>query len=120
MSKVDPATKEQSQPTPAEVVDLNAASCYANFCRVTGTPEELIVDYGLNAQPMGSNNQPIEIKQRLVMNFFTAKRLLQALYVAIQRHEGVFGTIETDIRKRAVSTTPPEQTATSETSNPNA
>jgi hypothetical protein len=35
-----------------------------------------------------------------VLNFYTAKRLLQALHVSVQRHENVFGRIETDIQKR--------------------
>lgn len=43
---------------------------YANFCRVTGTPEELIIDFGLNNQPFGENPDPIVISQRLVTDFF--------------------------------------------------
>jgi hypothetical protein len=34
------------------------------------------------------------------MNFFTAKRLLAALQMSVQRHEAVFGVLETDIQKR--------------------
>jgi hypothetical protein len=79
--------------------DSAAMVCYANFCRVTGTPEELILDFGLNAQPMGAETS-VEIKQRLVLNYFTAKRLLQALAMSIQRHENAFGVLETDIQKR--------------------
>ena len=88
------------QQKPITVDESKAVSCYANFCRVTGSPEELIVDFGMNAQPMGSNDQPVEIQQRIVLNFFTAKRLLHALHVSVQRHEEVFGQIETDIQKR--------------------
>ncbi len=91
---------EPKQQSPITVNDANAVSCYANFCRVTGSPEELIVDFGMNAQPMGSNDQPVDIKQRIVLNFYTAKRLLHALHVSVQRHEEVFGPIETDIQKR--------------------
>ena len=80
--------------------DAQAVTTYANFCRVTGTPEELIIDFGMNAQPMGSNDKPVEIQQRTVLNFYTAKRLLHALHVSIQRHEEVFGAIETDVQKR--------------------
>ncbi len=93
-------TNPQQQPKPIVVNDSEALSCYANFCRVTGSPEELIVDFGMNAQPMGSNDQPVDIKQRIVLNFYTAKRLLHALHVSVQRHEEVFGQIETDIQKR--------------------
>ena len=92
--------QQQPQSRPITVDESKAVSCYANFCRVTGSPEELIVDFGMNAQPMGSNDQPVEIQQRIVLNFYTAKRLLHALHVSVQRHEEVFGAIETDIQKR--------------------
>jgi acyl-coenzyme A thioesterase PaaI-like protein len=43
----------------------------------------------------------VKANQRLVMNFYTAKRLLTALGMTIQRHEGMFGAIELDVRRRA-------------------
>jgi hypothetical protein len=103
------ANEEQAQ-TPAdqqrqarvEVTDKNAISLYANFCRVTGTPEELILDFGLNAQPFGVPTEPVEVKQRIVVNYFTAKRMLQALHMSVQRHEQAFGVLETDVQKRVV------------------
>ena len=92
-----------ASPTPVRnevhVDDTTAMVCYANFCRVTGTPEELILDFGLNAQPMGGATN-VEVKQRLIVNYFTAKRLLQALGMSIQRHENAFGVLETDVQKR--------------------
>ena len=90
-----PAARPQIQ-----IDDSQALTSYANFCRVTGTPEELIIDVGLNAQPVGPQTDPINIKQRLVMNYYTAKRLLGALQISIQRHEAAFGVLETDIQKR--------------------
>ncbi len=86
-----------------EVNDKNAVCLYANFCRVTGTPEELILDFGLNAQPFGVPTEPVEVKQRIVTNYFTAKRMLQALHMSVQRHEQAFGVLETDVQKRVVS-----------------
>lgn len=80
--------------------ESKAHSCYANFCRVTGSPEEVIIDFGMNAYPMGPNARPVEVNQRIIVNFFTAKRLLGALYQTIQRHEEVFGPIEVDVQKR--------------------
>jgi len=88
------------QPVQVQVKDEDAIACYANFCRVTGSPEELIVDFGLNPQPVGVPKDPIQVKQRVIMNFFTAKRLLAALQMSVQRHEAVFGVLETDIQKR--------------------
>ena len=76
--------------------------CYANFCRVTGTPEELIIDFGLNTQPMGVPTEPIEITERVVMNYFTAKRMMAALQMSLQRHEAAFGELETNVQKRVL------------------
>ena len=90
----------QQQQQRVEVDDSQSVTCYANFCRVTGTPEELIVDFGLNSQPMGIPTEPLQIKQRLILNYFTAKRLLAALSMSVQRHEGAFGVLETDVQKR--------------------
>lgn len=94
------AQQQQQQPMQVQVKDDDVLACYANFCRVTGSPEELIVDFGLNPQPVGMPKDPIHVKQRVVMNFFTAKRLLAALQMSVQRHEAVFGVLETDIQKR--------------------
>lgn len=76
-------------------------SSYANFCRVTGTPEELLVDFGMNAQPTGGQGaEQVNLNQRVVLNFYTAKRLLAALNMAVQRHESIFGELETNVQKR--------------------
>lgn len=101
-------TEPQQRPAqiPVTVKDDRAVCSYANFCRVTGSPEELIIDFGLNSQPMGTSDQPIEVTQRIVVNFYTAKRLLHALHVSVQRHEKVFGNIETDIQKRVIDQQP--------------
>lgn len=95
-----------------ELNDDNASICYANFCRVTGTPEELILDFGLNSQPSGAPTEAIEVKHRLVVNYFTAKRMLQALAVSVQRHEQVFGVLETDVQKRVAARPPRVQAQT--------
>lgn len=94
------AAQTQQQPVQVQVKDENADANYANFCRVTGSPEELIVDFGLNPQPVGVPKDPIHVNQRVIMNFYTAKRLLAALQMSVQRHEAVFGVLETDIQKR--------------------
>lgn len=91
---------QQQQPVQVQVNDEKAIANYANFCRVTGSPEELIVDFGLNPQPVGVPKDPIHVTQRVIMNFYTAKRLLAALQMSVQRHEAVFGMLETDIQKR--------------------
>ena len=94
------AQQQQAQQVQIEVKDEEALALYANFCRVTGSPEELIIDFGLNPQRVGVPKSPIEVKQRIIVNSYTAKRLLAALNMSVQRHESVFGVLETDINKR--------------------
>jgi hypothetical protein len=98
-----PVAENQVVRQTIEVNDKNAISSYANFCRVTGTPEELIIDFGLNPQPVGIPTQPVVVSQRIVTNFYTAKRLWHALGLTLQRHEQAFGVLETDIQRRLVA-----------------
>ncbi len=85
----------------AIVVDDHTVNAnYANFCRISGTPEEVIIDFGVNMHPTGPSDTPIPLAQRVITNWYTAKRLLYALHVTLERHENVFGTLETDMQKR--------------------
>ncbi len=94
-------TGQQQQPPPQINVDTTTMiGTYTNWYRVTGTPEELILDFGLNPQMGQMPTEPIKLTQRLVMNFYTAKRLLGALQYAVQRHESFFGVLEVDVQKR--------------------
>ena len=96
------ADEAQNQPMPVPVDESHIVATYANFCRVTGTPEELIVDFGLNKQVAGTSPETIQLTQRIIVNFFTAKRLAAALVMAVQWHEQAFGQLETDVQKRIV------------------
>jgi hypothetical protein len=89
-------------PQPAEVVvdDSGALPTYANFCRVTATPEEVILDFGLNTQPFTAGRHVVKANQRVVMTAYTAKRLLTAIGMTLQRHEQTFGAIEVDVSRR--------------------
>lgn len=83
--------------------DSNVVAVYANLCRVASTPEEVILDLALNTNPMGGSSEKIRITQRVILNHFTAKRLAALLTATVQRHEQVFGVLETDVRKRVKS-----------------
>ena len=107
--------QQQQQRVALQIDDKNAIANYANFCRVTGTPEELIIDFGLNPQPIGIPTEPIPVTQRIITNFYTAKRMLHALTMTVQRHEATFGVLEIDVQKRvrpgliAAPQVPPQQ-----------
>ncbi len=95
-----PAAAVPPQRPQIHIDDSKAVALYANFCRVMGTPEEMILDFGLNPQPFGIPTEPIAVTQRIITNFYTAKRMLAALQMTIQRHEATFGVLETDVQKR--------------------
>lgn len=98
------ASRGDSKPVQQQVTiavdDRSTGTTYANFFRVTSTPEEVVLDLGLNAQAFAPGDASVKVDQRVVMNFFTAKRLLGALSQAVQRHEQAFGVLETDVLKR--------------------
>jgi Protein of unknown function (DUF3467) len=77
------------------------STVYTNFCRVNMTPEELVLDFGLNTQMAPTVGETVKLTHRVVMNFFTAKRLLGALMNIVQQHEGTYGALELDFQKRA-------------------
>jgi hypothetical protein len=97
---VPPVGVTAQQPEQVKIDDAKAYTTYANFCRVTGTAEEVILDFGLNPQMSTPSPEPIVINQRVVTNLFTAKRLFQVLEMTIQRHESAFGVLETDVQRR--------------------
>ena len=40
--------------------------------------------------------------QRIILNFYTAKRFCEVLLMTLQRHETAFGVLETDVQKRVM------------------
>ena len=98
----DPAASQQ-QTVRIELDDSDVSGLYANLCRVSSTPEEVILDLALNPNPLGQGTQTLKVSQRVILNHFTAKRLAALLTATVQRHEQAFGRLETDIRKRLTS-----------------
>ena len=99
-----PAIQQSSALAQNLRIDLNTSglsTAYTNFFRVTGTFEELILDFGLHTGALLPNGpEPVKLNQRTVMSFHTAKRLLSALQHALSRHEQAFGSVEIDPTKR--------------------
>jgi len=78
---------------------------YANMVRTNGTPEEVMLDFGLNVvnPARGGENQPdaiFHVNDRIIMNYYSAKRLAITLSQLITRHEQQFGELELDVAKR--------------------
>ena len=101
----EPKTGTEAPPAgqaPQFATDSSSLSTiYTNFCRVNVTPEELVLDFGLNTQITPNPGEPIRLTHRVVMNFFTAKRLLNALLGVVSQHENAYGVLELDFQRRA-------------------
>lgn len=101
---------QQQPPIPTDYSALSTV--YTNFCRVNVTPEELVLDFGLNPQVSPTPGEPVHLTHRVVMNFFTAKRLLLALNNVVVQHENAYGALELDFQKRLRSMPRPGGTRT--------
>ena len=87
------------------VDERNMRTAYANAFRTNGTAEEVMLDFGLNIVNPASTqeNQPqiiFRINDRIIMNYYSAKRLAITLGQLIRRHEEQFGELELDVAKR--------------------
>ena len=85
----------------ALVYDESSRATYSNLCRVTGTPEEVMMDFALNPNAFGRiMDEKVKIDHRIVMSYEAAKRTAYVLIETIKRHEERFGEIQLDPRKR--------------------
>lgn len=95
----DETKPEATQEQPAIQVDETSASTiYANFVQVNLTPEEMVVSFGLNTQQQIT--KPVQSTHRIVMDYFTAKRLVYLLHQCVSQHEAAFGVLELDAQRR--------------------
>ena len=80
---------------------------YANGFRTNGTAEEVMLDFGLNLVSPGEQQQEAEIvfqvNDRVVLSYYTAKRLAITLSQLIRRHEEQLGELELDVAQRRQS-----------------
>ncbi len=85
--------------------ETKARATYANAFRHHATPQELILDFGINvitqAKPAQGGNPAeaqmnFQIDTRLVLNYVTAKKLAGMLVQVVQGHEKRFGEIKLD------------------------
>ena len=86
---------------------------YANGFRTSATADEVILDFGLNMPvPVRQPSQPdqadvqadreiiFHVTDRVILNYYSAKRLALTLGQLVRRHEERFGELELDESKR--------------------
>ena len=88
------------------VDERNMKTSYANAFRTNGTAEEVMLDFGLNlvtpADQQETQPQVVfQVNERVIMNYYSAKRLAVTLSQLIRRHEEQFGELEMDVAKRS-------------------
>ncbi len=87
--------------------ESNVQTTYVSGYRPTMTAEELMLDFGLNiVRPTGDQDQPVEIvfqvNSRVIMSYYSAKRLAIALGRIVRRFEDQFGEIELNAANRRI------------------
>ena len=100
----DAAQQQQQQQIQMRVDERQMTTSYANAFRTNGTAEEVIIDFGMNmVVPTGQQSQPeihFRVNDRVILNYYSAKRLALTLGNLIRQHEEQFGELELDPAKR--------------------
>ena len=95
-----PAGQQQIQ---VQVRDDKSHTTYANtvMVRPTHTAEEIILEFGTAVpSPERQDLMTLEVGARIVVNYYSAKRLALQLSQVVQRFEQQFGPLELDVRRR--------------------
>ena len=105
--------EEQAQQQTGKQVRLrvdqsNMGTTYANAFKTNATSEEVIVDLGLNMvvpnpQQEGSDvagDILFQINNRLILNYYTAKRLALSLGQIVRGYEEKFGEVKLNVADR--------------------
>jgi hypothetical protein len=115
----DPIAEQAQQQTGQQQVrlrvnDANMTTSYCNAFRTNTTAEEVFLDFGVNMLVPNPQAAPQEgqvageiefvVNDRVIMNYYTAKRLALLLGQVIRNHEQRFGTLELNAQKRSDST----------------
>jgi len=92
--------------------ERNLDTNYANAFRTSTSAEEVIIDFGLNqvrpAQGGSGDAQGTDAEivftanDRVVLNYYTAKRLAVTLSQVVRRYEQQFGELKLDVNDRRV------------------
>jgi hypothetical protein len=75
--------------------DSEIATSYANVCNVLGTREEIMLMFGANqAWNAGQKEVKVKLSNRIVLNPYAAKRLLQLLDIGLKEYETRYGELK--------------------------
>lgn len=100
--------KPQQQQIQLRIEEQRMKTTYANTIRTTTTPDEVVLDFGMNMPMPGPDGQPailFDIGSRVVLNWRGAKRLAISLGQVIRQFEQQNGEIPLN-QGQAPATTP--------------
>ena len=80
----------QSRPPRIAIDDRGVEAESCDYWLLNSTPEEVILRLGsTKTNPQG----PIKVNRRIALSYFTAKRLLAAMYQTVQNYEKALGAL---------------------------
>lgn len=75
--------------------DSKMSTSYANVCNVLGTREEVMLLFGANQAWQGGQKEvTIMLSERIVLNPYAAKRLMQLLGQGLKEYESRYGELK--------------------------
>lgn len=89
-------SEQQQQQIQLRIEEHRMKTTYANTIRTTTTPDEVVLDFGMNMPMPGQDGQPailFDIGSRVVLNWRGAKRLAISLGQVIRQFEQHNGEI---------------------------
>ena len=113
--QVDEQAREQTgqQQVRLRINETDIKTSYANAFRTNCSAEEVIVDFGMNmvvpnpeARKSNASNQPageitFHVNDRVIMNYYTAKRLAVLLGNIVRQYEKGFGELKLNAADRS-------------------
>jgi hypothetical protein len=83
----------------SESIDVNAAPTYSNLVRVSTTPEEVILAFGVRSLEKWESTG-LAPHTSIAISLPAAKRLAMALGRALKDYERAYGPISTEVGKK--------------------
>lgn len=105
----DQAKQQTGKQVRLRVDHTGMGTTYANAFKTNATSEEVIVDLGLNMvvpNPQGTGGEIVgdilfQVNNRLILNYYTAKRLALSLGQIVRSYEEKFGELKLNVADRA-------------------
>lgn len=107
----DQARQQTGKQVRLRVDHTGMNTTYANAFKTNATSEEVIIDLGLNMvvpNPQGQSGDIagdilFQVNNRLILNYFTAKRLALSLGQLVRGYEEKFGELKLNVADRSKS-----------------